>query len=94
MSTITIRVDDDVKNKAEKIYKDLGLNMSTAVNMFLRQSVEYRGYPLPVRIPQYNAETIAAMEEARKISNDPNAKGFDDIDELFAELNKDANDEI
>jgi len=47
--------------------------MSSSVNIFLSQCVLQGGLPFKVEIPKFNAETLAAMEEARRISRDPNA---------------------
>lgn len=65
----------------------LGLNLSEAVNMFLKQVILNNGIPFEVKYPEFKPEVIEAMEEARRISRDPNVKGYTDIDELFEELN-------
>lgn len=57
------------------------------LNMFLRQVVLQNGIPFEVKYPEYKPEVIEAMEEANRISRDPNVKGYTDIDELFEELN-------
>lgn len=88
MNTITtsIRTDAQLKKEADRLFADLGMNFSTAVNIFLRQAVREQGLPFrPMRdVP--NAETLAAMHEADHIATDPNAKGYSSIDELFADL--------
>ena len=82
---VSIRMDVQLKKQAEDLFSDLGLNMTTAMTMFLRQSVRSQGIPFEVsRVP--NAETIAAMLEAEKIARDPNAKGYTDLNELFRDL--------
>ncbi|WP_099832350.1 type II toxin-antitoxin system RelB/DinJ family antitoxin [Streptococcus suis] len=50
MSTIAIRVDDELKNQATELYKELGLDMTTAVKLFLVQSVKTRSIPFPVSL--------------------------------------------
>jgi DNA-damage-inducible protein J len=88
METITtsIRTDAQLKREADRLFADLGMNFSTAVNTFLRQAVREQGLPFrPTRdIP--NAETLAAMREADSIAADPDAKSYSSVDELFAEL--------
>ncbi len=64
----------------------LGLNLSEAVNMFLKQVILQRGLPFEVKYPEYKPEVLEAMEEAKRISRDPNVKGFTNIDDLFADL--------
>ncbi|MCL2095353.1 MAG: type II toxin-antitoxin system RelB/DinJ family antitoxin [Oscillospiraceae bacterium] len=48
MAQINIRIDDDLKNNAETLFADLGLNITTAINMFIRQAVRQRGIPFEV----------------------------------------------
>ena len=82
---VSIRLDTQLKKQAEELFADLGLNMTVAMTMFLRQAVRKQGIPFEIsRIP--NAETIAAMQEAEKIARDPNVKGYTDLDELFRDL--------
>ena len=88
-TNINIRTDLNVKNQAEKIYESLGLNMSTAINMFLRQTIITNGIPFPVRLNVPNEITAAAIEEGQRIAKDNNYKGYKTISEL-----KDAFDEI
>lgn len=64
MAHINIRVDDDVKAQAQELFAALGLDMSTAMNMFLRQAISFGGIPFMVRQPRYNAETEQAIFEA------------------------------
>ena len=84
-ANVSIRMDMQLKKQAEELFSDLGLNMTTAVTMFLRQAVRSQGIPFEIsRVP--NAETIAAMQEAERIAHDPNVKGYNDLDELFRVL--------
>lgn len=84
-ANVSIRMDAQLKRQAEELFSDLGLNMTTAMTMFLRQAVRSQGIPFAIsRTP--NAETIAAMQEAEKIARDPNVKGYTDLDELFRDL--------
>lgn len=84
-TNINIRVDEDVKRKAEVIFNELGLNMSTAMNIFLRYSVRYGGIPFDLRIEKPNVETLDAIEDVnldRSMS-----KTFDSISSLMEDLN-------
>jgi DNA-damage-inducible protein J len=48
MTNINIRVDADVKQQSQDVFSSLGLDMSTAVNVFLRQAIQKRGIPFPI----------------------------------------------
>lgn len=52
MSNLTLTVDDQVKREVDALYKSLGMNMSTAVNIFFRKSLQVGGIPFPVTAPQ------------------------------------------
>ncbi|UZE46027.1 MULTISPECIES: type II toxin-antitoxin system RelB/DinJ family antitoxin [Selenomonas] len=84
MSTVPtqIRIDRDIKEQAGILFSGLGLDMSGAVNMFLHQCVLRGGIPFSVEMPHYKQSTLAAMDEARKISRDPNVPSYDNMDEL------------
>ena len=83
-----IRIDTKIKEQANKLFENLGLDMSSAVNLFLHQCVLRGGLPFAVEMPMYNSKTLEAMDEARRISRDTKAKAFDDIESLKAELDK------
>lgn len=86
--TTTVSIDADLKAKAEALFAELGLDLQTAVNIFLRQSLREDGLPFAVKLDHPNKETMAAMLEAERIENDPSVKGYTDLDELFADLKK------
>ena len=79
-------MDSDIKKQCETLYGELGMNLTTAINVFLRQSLRVGGFPFEVRLEQPNKETIAAMLEAERIAKDPSVKGYTDLDELFTDL--------
>lgn len=79
-------MDSDIKKQCETLYGELGMNLTTAINVFLRQSLRVGGFPFEVRLEQPNKETIAAILEAVRIAKDPSVKGYTDLDELFADL--------
>ena len=85
-TNISIRMDADLKAQADKLFSELGMNLSTAFNIFVRQSLREGRIPFDVSLNQPNAETIAAMQEAERIAKDPNVKGYSDIHRLFADL--------
>lgn len=81
---IRARIDPAVKEKAEGILEDLGLNPSAAISTFYRQIVMRHGLPFPVEVP--NAATKAAIEKARR--GDDLIEGRDLQDMLAKLLNK------
>ena len=87
-TNVSIRMDIKLKEQAEELFDELGLNLSTAFNIFIRQSLRVGGLPFEVKIDRPNKQTIAAMIEAEKLANDKSANSYDDIDELFADLAK------
>jgi DNA-damage-inducible protein J len=86
-TNINIRMDAELKKQAEQLFNELGMNMTTAFNIFLRQSVRQGKIPFEISLNSPNIETINAMIEAEKISRDPKIKGFESLEELLEELN-------
>ena len=68
--------------------RTIGMNLTTAFNIFVRQSLREGGIPFEIRLEQPNKETVAAMLEAERIAKDPSVKGYNDLDELFADLKR------
>ena len=87
-TNVSIRMDTELKAQADELFAELGMNLSTAFNIFARQSLREGGIPFVIRTDRPNKETIAAMLEAENIAKDPNVKGYTDLDEMFADLKK------
>lgn len=85
-TNISIRMDNDVKAKADALFGELGMNISTAFNIFVRQSLREGRIPFEISLNQPNMETRSAMLEAERIASDTSVKGYIDTDEMFAEL--------
>lgn len=85
-TNLNIRTSKETKAAAEKIFEELGINTSTAFNIFLKAVIRENGLPFDMRVESPNTETIAAIEEGRKIAHDPNVKGYKSIEELRAAL--------
>lgn len=86
-TNLNIRTDKEIKEQAEQIFSDLGLNMTTAVNMFLRAVIRENGIPFDLKLEVPDEVTAAAIEEGRRIASDPDVKGYTDMNELKAALN-------
>ena len=85
-TNLNIRTDADVKKAAEQVFEQLGLNMTTAVNIFLRQAVLRGGLPFEVKLDVPNAATAAAISEGHALLRRPDAQGYKSIDDLKAAL--------
>ena len=81
-TNLNVRIDKDVKKAAEEIYSEIGLNMSTAINIFLRASIRKGGIPFDLKLDMPNRETMEAIEEGERISYNPNVPSYDNIEDL------------
>lgn len=68
-TVINIRTDIETKQAIEFLYARFGITVSDAVNIFFRKSLMEGGLPFEMRQPRYNAETEAAMQEAKDIAD-------------------------
>ena len=85
-----IKIDSTLKQESQLLFERLGLNLSTAVNIFLRQAVREQAIPFRVGQPAPNAETLQAIEAARKGIG--LSRGFASVEELMEDL--DADDQV
>lgn len=85
-TNLNIRTDKSIKDQAEEIFAELGLNMTTAVNIFLRTAIREHGIPFELKLDVPNETTAAAIEEGRRLMTDPDAPRYSSIDELKAAL--------
>ncbi|MGN1014102.1 MAG: type II toxin-antitoxin system RelB/DinJ family antitoxin [Butyricicoccus sp.] len=82
-----IKIDPVLKQQAQDLFDELGLNLTTAVNMFLRQSVREQAIPFRVGCPIPNAETIEALREVEQMKKFPEmGKTYTDVDAMMKEL--------
>ena len=85
VSNVSFRIDTELKNQADALFPALGLNMTTAFNMFLRQSVREGRIPFEATINVPNSDTIAAMLETIRLANDPSTKTYS-VEDALKEL--------
>ena len=85
-TNFSVRMDNNIKKQCEAMYGELGINLTTAINVFLRQSLRVGGFPFDVRMEQPNKETMAAMLEAERIARDPFVKRYSDVKEALMAL--------
>lgn len=81
-TNLNIRTDKDIKDQADEIFDELGLNMTTAINMFLRATIREHGIPFELKLDEPNDTTAAAIEEGRKMMADPSAPRYSSMDAL------------
>ena len=84
--TTSIRIDSNTKQAATELLNELGFDLSSAVNIFLKQVVLQGGLPFQVKYPQYKPEVIEAMEEAEKLSRNPNTKKYSSFSEALEDM--------
>ena len=87
MATVnmSIRMDTELKKQADAMLSDMGLNMTTAINMFLRQVVRQGRIPFEIATDIPNAETLAAIND---VNNNRNmSKAYGSMEELMRDLN-------
>ena len=83
--SMNIRMDSDIKSKAQHLFSEFGLDMTTAINMFLRQSIRENGIPFKLNLDIPNKETLKVI---RDINNKKNiSKPFSNIEDLMRDLN-------
>lgn len=82
---INIKTDSALKAQAERLFSDLGMNMSTALNIFLRQAVRENGIPFEITKKVPNAETAEAMRDVKADRN--MSPAFDNMEDFVNSLN-------
>ena len=85
-TNMTLKVDSELKQQAEELFSDLGLSMSAAITVFMKQAVREQRIPFNVS-RGYNEETIQAIENVRNRQN--LSRGFSSVQELMEDLNAD-----
>lgn len=86
---LNVRVNSKLKSDSDKLFKSLGLNMSTAINIFLTKCVKTSSIPFTIE-DKPSEKLIHALDEANYIENHPDEfRGYNNIDELFEVLESD-----
>ncbi|MDL2258568.1 type II toxin-antitoxin system RelB/DinJ family antitoxin [Eubacteriales bacterium OttesenSCG-928-K08] len=88
-ASLNIRIDPETKSSAEKLFSTFGITVGDAITMFLNQSIMVGGLPFELKKPRYNAETEAALQEARDMmSSKINAKTYNSVAEMNADIDE------
>lgn len=84
-----ISIDADIKKSAQKMLGEFGLDLSTAVNMFLRQMLREKAIPFEIKQEIPNTTTLAAIAEVEEMEKNPElAKTYSSVDDLMEDLLK------
>ena len=86
-SIVQIRMDSALRDAASETFENLGLNLPTAIRIFLKKSVDVHGIPFDVRAEIPSGETLRAIEN---VENGRNlSRSFSSVAELMEDLNAD-----
>ena len=89
-TNLNVRVDATLKQESDMLFKDLGLNMTTAINMFLTKCVKTSSIPFKIEEPKPSRQLKKALKEAEKIAKHPEKyKSYSSVEELFEDLEND-----
>lgn len=82
-TSMSIRLDSEVKEQAQQVFNNLGMDMTTAINIFLRQAIQYQGLPFDVRLDENRKllEVLRDLDQNRNIS-----QSFESVSDLMEDL--------
>lgn len=83
-----IRIDSALKAEVTPLLEGLGLSLSQAITLFLRQSVLHKGLPFKVEYPEYPKKLLEAIEEAKALEKSRKTKRYTDMGEMWADLDR------
>ena len=86
-TNLNVRIDADLKKQSEEIFNELGLTMSTALTVFLRQTIRSKGIPFNMCLNVPNEETLAAVKDVNLGRN--MSRQFHSVRELMEDLDAD-----
>ena len=82
-TSMSIRLDSEVKEQAQQVFNNLGMDMTTAINIFLRQAIQYQGLPFDVRLDENRnlLEVLTDLDQNRNMS-----QSFESVSDLMEDL--------
>lgn len=86
---VTIRMEESMKRQADELFSDLGMSLSGAITVFLRQALREQAIPFQIGRDVPNKDTLEALEEVKRLKNDPNKKLYNSFAELLREVETD-----
>ncbi|HEU4259685.1 TPA: type II toxin-antitoxin system RelB/DinJ family antitoxin [Streptococcus pneumoniae] len=81
--SISIRLDSEVKEQVQQVFSNLGMDMTTAINIFLRQAIQYQGLPFDVRLDE-NRKLLQALTDLDQNRN--MSQSFESVSDLMEDL--------
>lgn len=82
-----IKIDPELKRQAQALFNEMGMTLTTAINIFLKQAVRENAIPFKVGLNVPNEETLAAIAEGEELLKNPSlGKSYNDVDEMMKEL--------
>lgn len=81
--SMSIRLDSEVKEQAQQVFSNLGMDMTTAINIFLRQAIQYQGLPFDVRLDENRKllQVLTDLDQNRNMS-----QFFESVSDLMEDL--------
>ncbi len=87
--SLTIKLDNETKKEFNEFCEEIGINMTTAINMFIKKVIREQRIPFELSLNKPNLETLQAIQESEDIlSGRKKVKSFNSVEELFEDLNK------
>ena len=82
-TSMSIRLDSEVKEQAQQVFNNLGMDMTTAINIFLRQAIQYQGLPFDVRLDENQKllQVLTDVDQNRNMS-----QSFKSVSDLMEDL--------
>ena len=82
-TSMSIRLDSEVKKQAQQVFSNLGMDMTTAINIFLRQAIQYQGLPFDVRLDENRKllQVLTDLDQNRNMS-----QSFESVSDLMEDL--------
>ena len=82
-TSMSIRLDSEVKEQAQQVFNNLGMDMTTDINIFLRQAIQYQGLPFDVRLDE-NRKLLEALTDLNQNRN--MSQPFESVSDLMEDL--------
>ena len=93
-TSVNVRMLPETKAEAERVFNHHGLTLSEAISVFIKHACHVGGFPFDLRgAPYTDPESMEALREAVQLMNDPNAKTYNNVKELFADCLGDETDD-
>lgn len=88
-AVVQVRIDETIKSQAVAVLNNLGMDTSTAINVFFRQVIAENGLPFKPTQAKFNDETLAAIKESDEMVKNGTGKQYASVDDLFEDSLRD-----